>query len=191
MSKKLDIRLIFSNHLSTLYDSNNQAPGTKPKYSKWDITVFYLIPFIAPILIVIFKVTFTQPAITASIVVASIFSGLLLNLLILILSLVDRTRTNSNNQHNGKHRQQRKQMLTETFYNVSYAAFIALVLASIATVGLLLYSSQNRSVMPETCASTSIYKIILAAGLAYLSLHLILTVIMIIKRVYILISTDQ
>lgn len=174
MSKKIDIRDIIKNHIKTLYDYSTS------KISIIDISVFFILPLLLSVLLVFLfyykntEIDFIKKldtTINTTVTVYSIFTGLLLNLLVLVFDIKSRTTLTSKT----------KAILKETFHNISYSIVISIFALIIA---LFLKIS-----ITEICYGISISHLLLGV-LFYLSINFGLTLLMILKRVYNLLSVE-
>ncbi|AWI08268.1 hypothetical protein CKA38_02420 [Ereboglobus luteus] len=139
----------------------------RDKISKRDIFLFYALPIIISIGVVfLLNKNISSDTINLLITIFSIFVGLLLNLLVLIVGF-----RNTIMQNAIKHK-----VLDETFYNISYAILISVILI------VLLFTAIVSSGIPMQIISTTSFFII---G------NFILTLLMILKRVHMLLTKQD
>lgn len=183
MSSKINIYDILSGHLSTLCNDKSD------KISKLDIITFYLVPLSVAIIIAYNSVSLSKETIGLVVTIGSILTGLLLNLLILVYD--QKKNLPEVNQADAKWEktQLRHTVIEQLYYNISYSTIIALFLVIVSVTHSLIgslkfpFSSKYLSfVFVPTLHITS-------PLLFFLGINLLLTIIMIIKRIYLLLTT--
>jgi len=171
MISKLNIMTIVKDHISTLEAKNGD---------KWkDIVVFYAFPLILGLLFLYFKIKLSDSSVETLITAGTLFAGLLLSLLVLVFD--------QRNKLSGKQDDASVKIRTalyELFSNISYAVLISIT--------LIIASFVQQIVCQDHPSNTPItIKISIAnAILAFLSSHLLLTVLMILKRINLAITAD-
>ncbi len=160
---KFNIFFIIRDHFDTLrnYNDNNKISG-------WDIAIFYFFPImIAGLLMFLCNNINDSPEaslVNIFVTVFSIFIGLLLNLLVLNVDLKDKFTTSEIKQTVAK----------QTFINISYGIVISIT-----------------GVIFGLCTYIDLWKFpqIFTFLSYFIMVHFILTLFMIIKRVYKLFET--
>ncbi len=156
ISSKINIVRIIASHVSTLKTFN--------KLNKADIWTFYIIPCAVSILLCI-KIEITAGLENLLGVILSIFIGLFLNLLMLLISYVPPTDIDD----------ERKKLLVatkkESFYNVSYIILICII----ELLLLLIFTYVKDLEYITNIFSFMIY---------FLSIHIFLSLLMILKRIF-------
>jgi hypothetical protein len=164
MSSKIDVRVIVTDHFSTLRD---HATG---KRSGFDIFLFIGLPFLLAAALIARRVLLTTGAATVLITSLSIFTGLLLNLLLLIHSLIEKAE--------GVSKKTESELLRQLYANISYNILIAIITLSVLIVAAVF--------------STSCWLQLTASGISYfLVVNFLFTILMILKRVYALLDQDS
>lgn len=170
MFDKVNILKIVRDHLGTLKDNSTG------RYRPHDFLLFFLMPLIVAAVFV--RLYGSLPASLIGVIVTSlsIFTALLLNLLLLAYNI-----TRNSESSRGEHiRQMREKLFHEIFSNIAFAVLIALV-----TVVVVLYFG-TMSDSPSLPG-----KIILSAIIYYFGTLFLLTLLMLLKRVYSLLSNEQ
>ncbi len=156
ISSKINIFRIITSHISTLKALN--------KLNKADIWTFYIIPCVISILLCL-KIQITAGLENLLGVILSIFIGLFLNLLMLLISYVPPTDIDK----------EKKELLIatkkESFYNVSYIILICII----ELLLLLIFTYVKELGCIANIFSFMIY---------FLSIHIFLSLLMILKRIF-------
>jgi hypothetical protein len=163
MFVKIDIRSIVQDHLRTLiaYDSG--------KTSRGDVALFYLVPIVIAVGLALGGVTLDPTAVNILITALSIFTGLLLNLLLLIHGLI-RKGVDAGIPDE-------RIVLRQLYCNISYNILIAIV----ALMPLLAITIFPHHLAVVRGSSVIIY---------FLVANFVLTLLMILKRVHALLTSE-
>lgn len=176
MSSKINIFDIIEAHISTLKNYNkvleyNKDPDNKNRfyvYNKWDFVIFFVLPLILGIFFVYFDLLPIKEILTVLVTSLSVFTALLFNLLLLAFDIMRKPTTNPT----------RKIFLEEIYANVSFCILIAITTISMSVLSIIFLGN---------CI---IYHI-LSFFVYYFSILFILTLLMVLKRIYALISTEN
>lgn len=163
MFTKIDILQIIKDHFSTL-TKNDQL-------SLSDIVIFYALPFLISIFTYIRQVHLDNNSISTLVTVGSLFTGLLLSLLVLVYD----QRTKIADDHSDK-ATKIKSALFQLYSNISYSILVSI---------LLVCMSFSQQIFSEP----SLINSVLNATLIGLSIHLALTIIMVLKRINITLTS--
>lgn len=164
MSNKINVLKIITEHISTLKDY-----GTG-RYDVCDLILFFFIPFLIAAILPFFKLLITKEVANVLITSFSIFVGLLFNLLLLIYDVSGKPgliKLSSNPKFN---------LLRQTYINTSFC-----ILISIFTLILLLVFFIPINIIMLKILSFLVY---------YLLGVFVLTLFMVLKRVYTLLSNE-
>jgi len=173
MSTKLNIGAIVKDHFGTMRSYRTQ------KLSFFDGITFIVLPALVAIVISIHYKAPESAFATSIITASSIFIGLLLNLLVLLYQISYRNREKLLASPGNDHLTRKKLLLKEINANISYC----ILLLSVLVVSCITMAFEEQ--MGEI-------SIKIGYGLVYfLSIHFILNLIMILKRVYALISIEH
>ncbi len=167
--EKIDVLPILHGHIATLRD-NSFGAGL----SRSDAILFGCIPAAIAIGTVGIGFRFRQDAVNGFLNVFSILTGLLLNLLVLVLTL---SATKAPENVDVK---RRARLIREIFANICYAVLVAVVVVCIALFAL----SYMRSIVGATTGPWGTF------SLAFLTVNFIFTLVMVLKRMFVLIDKD-
>ena len=178
MFSKINVCQIIKGHLKTLrYDtSDNQV-------NWWEIVFFIFLPIGIAVLAIYEKIILKAEPLTIIATVAVTFMALMFSVLIMVLDRYQRTEKDlALILEEGKEPQHNEHVklivLTELYYNISYSTIIALTLSFISVITAI-FTSNN-------CFSIILSSIVIALGL-----NIILTILMIIKRIYIIFNPSN
>lgn len=170
MLDKVNISKIVRDHLGTLKDNSTG------KYRPLDFLLFFLVPLLAAAGFVAILGALPTNLIGVIATSLSIFTALLLNLLLLAYNIA----RNSELPSDEGIREMKEKLFHEIFSNIAFA-----VLVSLVTVGSVLVFG-----LVSDCASM-LAAYILSAVIYYLGTLFLLTLLMLLKRVYALLSNEQ
>ena len=170
MIDKVNITKIVRDHLGTFKDYSTR------KYRPLDFLLFFLVPLFVAVGFVGLLGALPTNLIGVIATSLSIFTALLLNLLLLAYNI---TRSSESPSDEGI-REMREKLFHEIFSNIAFAVLVALV-----TVGCVLIFG-----VVSDCAS-QLATHILSAVIYYLGTLFLLTLLMLLKRVYALLSNEQ
>lgn len=198
MKSKINISDIFKKHKETLKSKNHYSCGStieeRLEISSLDRFTFYILPGIISLACIIF-IGRPQGIIvglyTGSL---SLFIGLFLNMLVLILSFLDPN-------YKTEDKENRKTLIKHTFYNISYT-----VIASLIALGYLFLSLQEifpisfgvsiEFIKPYITFESycilinTIIQYFFSILFYYMASKVVLTLLMVIKRVFSLFNVD-
>lgn len=168
---KINIMDIIKRHLKTLKDYSTK------KTSKKDILTFFIVPAIFAICLTN-KCTVTNNGVQIVLTVFSIFAGLMFNLLILIMDIGRRVRKQGNEEKVDAKRQKiTEQLILETYTNVAFSILVSLFVICITLVFVI-------------GLSNIIIKYIISIILYWLVIVFIMTLFMILKRIFRLLDNE-
>lgn len=170
MLDKVNISKIFRDHLGTFKDNSTR------KYRPFDFLLFFLVPLFVAVGFIGLLGTLPVSLIGVIATSLSIFTALLLNLLLLAYNI---TRSSEAPSDEGI-KEMRENLFHEIFSNIAFAVLVALM-----TVGCVLIFG-----VVSDCASLLAAQI-LSAVIYYLGTLFLLTLLMLLKRVYSLLSNEQ
>lgn len=182
MASKIGIKDIVLEHFSTFADEDGSR-----SISDWALLVF--LPIFIGIGLAALSVNIADEAYTNIVTAGAIFTGLLLNLLVLIYD--QKTRLSANPLKSGEEGYDehaiRNRVISEVHFNVSYCIFVCLILVVFSVIGSAGVDHQVH--IPKTSLCIDIGLWVVDLPIFVLSLHLVLTILMILKRVHKLIAT--
>lgn len=163
MMTKINVIPVLKGHLATLKNRD------RTRYLYGDLIGFYGIPLVAAIIAFILDIHIRARYVDVGIIAHTIFIPLLVNVLFLIYSIKDRGKTDEHPK--------RKRLLDELYQNVAYTVLISIL-------SLVSLSIQVISSLP--CWLRSVNQALIFMFL----IHLLLLILMIVKRTYILLQTE-
>jgi hypothetical protein len=179
MSSKLNFWEIVSGHYATLKTSQG-------KTSWIDLFTFYVLPLSCAGLFVIFSMNLEADLTSLLVNFGSIFTALLLSVLVLVYDQGTKLESNGSNE---PLLSVKKELLRELYYNISYSILLSIFLVVLCFI----HTVAGSSVVLHEIAGTSFevnYGLYLTTPLIILvSINLILTTIMIVKRMHTLLTT--
>jgi hypothetical protein len=168
---KINVVRIILSHLETLRD---HSTGRR----SWpDIIFFFGVPLIVCGVALYFKWSLYVDALNALLAAFSIFAGLLLNLLILIYTFA------SDRNHPTGLARVRKEVVRQLHDNIAFSVLIAMTIAVVALVGVAQLKVRDPSNPVHTGPLFTFF-------LIYLTGNFVLTMLMILKRIYILLNQE-
>ncbi|MEO3682295.1 hypothetical protein ABHN84_08290 [Shewanella vesiculosa] len=182
MSSKINIIGIVSGHLSTLKNT------TTKKISFVDLFTFYIIPTIAAAIALYFG--FTQSNDLSSLLVnfGAIFTALLLSVLVLVYD--QGTKISEKIEKNGSSLvlSLKEQLLNELYFNICYSIVISISLVFLCLIEKIIHDwSYDISCQFFTFSFTP-DKWIISPIIIFLTVNLMLTILMIVKRMHVLLT---
>ena len=168
MINKIDITPVAVGHLSTLSDFS----GTRRRWS--DYITFFGVPIAVGIVLDAIGFGFRTDAVNGFLYAFAIFSGLLLNVLVLVFTLA------SANPPLNVDVRMRKEILRQVFVNICFAVLVSMGVVCAAIVALSYMRSNSGAMTGKVCTFL----------LASLTLNFVLTLLMIIKRMYVLLDKE-
>lgn len=173
MLKRINIINIVKDHFGTLTRLDSKSKGIYWK----DLVLFIGLPVVLGIVLA-YKGFSIRPFIGNLIAAVAIFGGFLFNLLAIIYSQIDKIRTDAKNENN----ELKKTFVKEIHINISYS-----IVLSLLTIIVLIACTIE---LPRFSYDWLIKKI--ALGLTYFLLaKFLLTLLMVLNRVYILLKKDS
>ena len=163
MSSKLNLAIIVVAHLQSLRISDTN------KISPIDLFSFVIVPFLAAFGSYYFCFTLTESATNSILTAVSVFTGLLINVLILIFSASQSISTVSALFTEGDIANERK-FLEEISANISFCTLVGMMLI-LLQLSVFFFTSERS-------------KLIIASGTLLLLSNFVLTMLMVLKRIY-------
>jgi hypothetical protein len=158
---KINIGTIVKKHIGTLVNANTGKSGTN------DIITFIVIPVAVALALCLLKIELCNDVINIIIVSLSIFVGLLFNLIILIFDIVKNNRTNKT----------KNLLLEQILVNIAFTVLLSLA-AIIATIFTYIRHHMY-------------FKLVMTGIVYYLLTLFIVTLLMILKRMYTIFDNEM
>ena len=156
ITSKIDLNRTIKSHLSTLKRSDS-------RFNRTDIITFYIVPVALSILVCFFKTEDDQLNLLS--IMLTIFIGLFLNVLILLISY------NPNKRLDEEKKNTLLRLKKECFYNVAYIILICIF----DLLFLFIYSFSSNVCIISTIILFIVY---------FLAIHIILSLLMVLKRIF-------
>ena len=166
---KIDVRQVINAHIRTLRDNRfgNQL-------SAIDLCTFFDFPVLLGGALVVLRFGFRVDAVSGFLNAFSVLTGLLLNLLVLVFTLASAAAPMNMDVH------KRKILLQEIFANVCFSVLTAIGVVCLSVISL----SYMRSSAGAVTGRISTFL------LASLTSNFVLTLLMVIKRMYVLLAKE-
>ncbi|EGR2837838.1 hypothetical protein DU977_04025 [Vibrio cholerae] len=182
MSSKINVCNIIFGHLNTLKDASSS------RVSFVDIFTFFIIPLIFGCLFFLSSFKLNDSLISLLVNFGAIFTALLLSVLVLVYDQSSKL-SERNERNEVPFYTVKKSLLDQLYYNICYSIVLALLLIftcfleSITrgkSLDLAYFSGPKIDI--NMCFFTPI--------VVFISVHLILTIVMIVKRMHVLLTTE-
>lgn len=183
MSKKVNISGIIRGHIQTLTNADSEI------ISRLDIFTFYLLPLALSITALIFGFNLNRELVSLLVNFGSIFTALLLSVLVLVYD--QECKLNEKGDTDSLYTV-RKELLHHLYYNISYSIICSITLVITAFA----HTTLEKLIIPISIEALSIsYNFFVNEGIItpiviFISANLILTIIMIVKRMHALLTTQ-
>lgn len=180
MASKVNVFEIISKHKSTLQHNG--------EFLSIDIKFFVTYPILIGLLISLIAGIAEDRLVNIFAICLSIFIGLFLNLLVLIMSYAE-------NKLNIKDKRNRAELLEQTFYNITYTIIASLLALGFLFLACINYFPNNWVLDIRSLASkfnvildcipwNSIFRFLLCFVFYSIFAHIIMTLLMIVKRIF-------
>jgi hypothetical protein len=183
MSNKINIFGIVIRHFSTLRNVGSD------KLSISDISTFYIFPLFVSIIFIYFSIDLSKDLVNIIVTAGSIFTGLLLNLLILVYDQKSKLGKIDSDKSDWKIIQTRHNILRETYFNIAYSTILSLLLVFISILQIIFFSSKI-GIPIFDIVNFDISMCIISPVIIFIGMNLVLTLLMIIKRIFMLLTTE-
>lgn len=171
MSAKINICSIISGHINTLKNASDS------KFSGIDFLTFFGIPILIAVISSFYDLKITDSIVSLLVNFGAIFTALLLSVLVLVYDqnskLDDRNTKSPVNFFKLK-----KELLNQLYYNICYSVILSLILILSCLVESII---RNISYLD---------RFVFIPVIVFVSIHLMLTIVMIVKRMHTLLTTD-
>ncbi|ROG13973.1 hypothetical protein C4Y63_007130 [Klebsiella pneumoniae subsp. pneumoniae] len=192
MSSKINICEVLKGHFRTLRDADTK------KVSIWDIFTFIILPFIIAASFSIFGRGITKDLISLLVNFSAILTALLLSVLVLVYDQESKIRQRKDID---TFYESKKSLLTELYYNICYSILCGVLLVVLCFI-VSLYSVDPSGYFyggtheyffdkANITFKLNVLSHILCPLITYVCIHLILNIIMIVKRMHALLTLDS
>lgn len=178
MNAKINICSLIKGHIKTLYDASTK------KLDCSDIVTFFALPAVVGILCSFLGISLSIDIISLLVNFGSIFTALLLSVLVLVYDQVGKVteKLNDDNNKNDSMLKLKSRLLQDLYFNISYSMILSLFLIILC----LVYSigSEFILIIPWTEIELSINRLLFLPLIIFSTINLLLTILMIIKRLH-------
>ncbi|HHQ4522293.1 TPA: hypothetical protein ACSP1O_000168 [Aeromonas veronii] len=201
MSSKISVTHIIKSHYQTLFSSSS----IKTKIS--DFFIFFIVPLVISVLSMWAGLAANNDLVSLCVNFGSIFTALLLSVLVLVYDqenkIIDKIRqVNSTGieeetiaiadtlltQRLRSPRDENKRALMKELYaNIAYCIVISVLLVAISAINLGVITIAKDAI----CNAGVINKFVFTPVMVFLSMHLLVTIIMVVKRLYSLLLSNE
>ncbi|MCP2002929.1 UNVERIFIED_ORG: hypothetical protein J2Y78_001469 [Buttiauxella agrestis ATCC 33320] len=192
MSSKINICDVLVGHFRTLKDADTK------KISKWDIFTFIFLPFAIAIVFSLLSGNITKDLVSLLVNFSAILTALLLSVLVLVYDQEAKIRLNKDTD---VFYASKKSLLTELYYNICYSVLCGVFLVVLCFIASLFsvgsdgyFIGQTHSYFVEKMnvkLSFNFFSYILCPMIIFVCVHLILNIIMIVKRMHALLTLES
>lgn len=187
MSSKLNVLEIIQGHIETL--------SSDGKTSRLDIFTFFIIPLLLSAACMASDFSLSDNITSLLVNFGSIFTALLLSVLVLVydqdIKLDERHDSRPDKESTPPLYAVKKELLNELYYNISYSIICSITLVLACFSQAILKGSHALLTIPFTDVSfgVRIDEFFLTPASVFLAINLTLTIIMVVKRMHILLTT--
>ncbi|WP_394571079.1 hypothetical protein [Citrobacter amalonaticus] len=191
MSSKINICEVLIGHFRTLRDADTK------KISMWDIFTFIILPFIIAASFSFFGSSITKDLISLLVNFSAILTALLLSVLVLVYDQESKIRQRKDID---TFYESKKSLLTELYFNICYSILCGVFLVVLCFIVSLFsvdssgyfYGATHEYFIDKANITLKINMLthILCPMIIYVCVHLILNIIMIVKRMHALLTLD-
>ena len=157
-----------------------------------DLFTFYLLPLFVSLLCLWARMDFSDKVIEIFVNSSAIFTGLLLNLLILVYDQKTRLPKVDSKTPDWEKNQSKHTLIKELYFNISYSTLISLFILIFSVIHMCLLDTKPIELNFKFLyvGAFDITTWTTSPVLIFLSLNLVLTILMIIKRIYSLLVNE-
>lgn len=187
MSTKINVTEIISGHFNTLKDASTN------KTSKTDIATFIAIPLLLAILSVCLDLSLNNNSISLLMNFGAIFTALLLSVLVLIYDQGEKIKTTISCEKDiqkKRNNEIKKNLLNQLYYNICYSIIASILLVLICLIATFTLNLKPLIAIIKISFIFDINSIIITPIVIFLTINIILTIIMIVKRMHSMLTTD-
>ncbi|WP_336879610.1 hypothetical protein [Providencia rettgeri] len=183
MSSKINIFYLIKGHLNTLRSADNH------RLSWSDIATFFIVPAAIAYLIVIIGLGINKDLISILVNFSAIITALLLSVLVLVYEQGNKLREKAPKDKSALDNA-KEILLDAIYYNICYSILSGALLITLCFIISLTYSKIGFLFNSETLitALVCIKKYIIVPVIIFLFIHLLLNIIMIVKRMHVLLT---
>lgn len=182
MSSKINVCNIIFGHMNTLKDASSS------KFSFVDAFTFFIVPLVFLALAFVSDFKLNDSLISLLVNFGAIFTALLLSVLVLVYDQSSKL-SERNERNKVPFYAIKKSLLDQLYYNICYSIVLALSL-----IFMCFLESITRGKLLDLAyfngPKIDINMYVFTPIVVFISVHLILTIIMIVKRMHVLLTTE-
>lgn len=183
MSSKINIFYLIKGHLNTLRSADNH------RISWGDIATFFIVPAVIAYLIVIIGLGINKDLISILVNFSAIITALLLSVLVLVYEQSNKLKDKLPENRSALDAAKEK-LLDDIYYNICYSILSGALLIAFCFIISLSYSRIGFLFDSETVINALLFikKYLIIPFIIFLFIHLLLNIIMIVKRMHVLLT---
>ena len=181
MSSKINVWSIVTGHIKTF---RNASSG---KVSVHDYATFYIVPILIAITFSLFGIKVSNDANSLLVNFGAIFTALLLSVLVLVYDQGEKLR-NIANESNKHSIELKKTFLQQLYFNICYAIVTSIVLVFLCLVYTFLPDKEYIFSISEFYFELDLKLLIASPLILIVVINLLLTILMVVKRMHALLT---
>lgn len=181
MSAKINIWSIVTGHVMTLKDSSSG------KVSIIDYITFYVVPVTIAVLFSVFGIIVSEGANSLLVNFGAIFTALLLSVLVLVYDQGEKLR-GINDKDKSNIIELKQQMLEQLYFNICYAIVLAVFMVFLCLIYTFLPEKACLISLGKISFSFDIKMYLASPLILTVVLNLLLTILMVVKRMHTLLT---
>ncbi|GAB1619974.1 hypothetical protein AAOGI_00240 [Agarivorans albus] len=184
MSSKINVLGIVAGHIKTLKSSGES------KLSFQDLFTFFLMPILAAVLGVLLDLKLTDEVTSLLVNFGAIFTALLLSVLVLVYDQGSKISDKIEGGNAAPVVHLKQKLLNELYFNICYSIVLSVSLVFLCLVEKLLRGHPLKIDISKFSLSIDIDLWISAPLVVFVTVHLMLTILMIVKRMHTLLTSN-
>lgn len=183
MSSKINISIIISGHLLTLKNVGDT------KVSKTDYFTFFAIPIIFSVVFYISGFKLTTEITSLLVNFGAIFTALLLSVLVLVYDQGEKLKDKNQEEVTTAILGAKEILLEQLCFNICYSIVVSVALVFLCLIETVITGSMTPTSWSGIFSSLDLSVILFTPLIVFLTLNLMLTILMVVKRMHTLLTT--
>jgi hypothetical protein len=183
MSSKLNVGRIISRHIATMADP-------KGNRSTLDLFVFYFLPLVIAIIAAFLQFNINENLLSLLVNFGSIFTALLFSVLVLVYDQKHKLDSTENSKPKSKLTENKETLLKQLFDNISYSILLSIILILLCFFHSILSGKPFAFNLGNLPIEIKLDIQIITPLIIFSVQNLFLTIIMIMKRMHVLITSN-
>ncbi|MBW3525864.1 hypothetical protein KO533_04665 [Shewanella sp. NKUCC05_KAH] len=178
MTSKVNVNGIISGHIETLRDA------TTKRFLIQDFVTFYLVPAILAITFIFFGVNISKEVASLLVNFGAIFTALLLSVLVLVYDQSSKLKSVQSQSESEPIQSVKPILLEQLYYNICYSIVLSIILIVVSLMHSIMFEVSSTLLVPFTEINITLEygKFIFTPVLVFLTVNIVLTIIMVVKR---------